>query len=127
MGILGIGTDIVDIGRISILHTKYQGFKYKILTQQEISAARSITAEYIAGRWCAKEAIAKAIGTGFSNNCRILDISILNQPDGKPNVAINGVTKAYLDKVFNKYVIHLSISHDKYAVAFCIIEIVTCN
>ena len=125
MHIVGIGTDIVEIARISYLTTKYERFRHKILTIKEMSEARSFNAEYIAGRWCAKESIAKAIGTGFSDNCRILDISILNQADGKPIVSIDGTTKAYLNKIYKKYLIHISISHDKYAIAFCMIEMIT--
>ena len=122
MNILGIGIDIVEISRVVELINKYSSFRNKILTPEELLDPRSHKPEFIAGRWAAKEAVAKAIGSGFSAHCKILDISILNETGGRPIVYISGDTLEYLKSIHSKYSVHISISHDTYATAFCILE-----
>lgn len=117
--IVGIGTDIVKIDRIKKAVEK-DAFKNRCYTRQEIASA-SISVESLAGNFAAKEAVSKALGTGFS--CfGLLDIEILHNERGKPYVSLHRGAKKIADElgVCN---VHLSISHEKeYAIAFAVAE-----
>ena len=122
----GIGTDIVEINRISKSLEQFpEKFPSKILAQDEyqvfLGHPRQI--EYLAGRFAGKEAILKAFGTGL-RECSWSNISILNNILGKPYVIITGdLLVTAKTKNVNPEKIYISLSHTKeYAVAFCIIE-----
>lgn len=117
--ILGIGNDIVEIARIEKA-IQNEKFKKRVYTTQEIENIEKKGAGKIAsyaGRFSAKEAISKAMGTGV-REFALTDIEILNDHLGKPIVRfINGLK----DKMADKRV-ELSISHSKeYATAVAII------
>lgn len=84
----GIGLDIVELDRIARLDEKSAKFRERILTSKEIafyttySPHRKI--EFLAGRFAAKEAFAKAKGTGIGSNCSFDEIEILKDSFGKP-------------------------------------------
>lgn len=122
--IIGIGTDIVEIRRIKkIMNDKSNSFLKKIFTDKEIKLLeeRNLRPEYIAGRFAAKEAIAKALGTGF-REFSFRDITVLNDELGKPIVKLDGNAKKIADKN-GKTILHLSISHgDDAAIAYAILE-----
>ena len=86
--ITGIGLDITEIERIKSIHAKTRKFEERILTEKErvqsneLSGARQL--EYLAGRFAAKEAFSKALGTGIGKDCSFQDIEILKEPSGKP-------------------------------------------
>lgn len=114
--IKGIGLDIVELERIKRLSERQERFVDRILTEAErtryekLSGGRRV--EYLAGRFAAKEAFAKAMGTGIGGELSFLQIEISYDEKGKPMVA----------KPFSKGV-HLSITHSKeYACAQVIIE-----
>jgi holo-[acyl-carrier protein] synthase len=123
--IIGLGTDIVEIKRIKESITKHSEiFIDKIFTDNEKLEAskRSNNITYYAGRWAAKEALAKALGTGFGKMCSWKDISIENDIHGKPIITLSGSAADTLKKL-NGINIHLSISHEReYANATVIIE-----
>ena len=82
----GIGFDLVEIERIEELITKYgQKFLSKIYTKNEIRLCKrkSKQAEFFAGRFAAKEAVVKLLGTGFRNIYHS-DIEVLSDKIGKP-------------------------------------------
>ena len=120
----GIGTDIVEIKRIKKILTLYPNkFPVKILGDAELGLfnSRPKKVEFIAGRFAAKEAILKALGTGL-RNCSWADITIINDDLGKPQVSLSGnlMTMAKANAIKQ---VHISISHGvEFAVAFCIIE-----
>jgi len=119
--IIGIGTDIVEISRLNAALEKIaeRAFTAGELAEAGNSAHRS---EHLAGRWAAKESLAKALGCGFGAKCSWQDIEIVNDPAGKPEMVLSGVTRQTFEKLGGKKV-HLSISHEKsYATAFVIIE-----
>ena len=122
--IIGIGTDIVEIRRIKkIMNDKSNSFLKKIFTDKEIKLLeeRNLRSEYIAGRFAAKEAISKALGTGF-REFSFRDITVLNDELGKPIVKLDGNAKKIADKN-GKTILHLSISHgDDAAIAYAILE-----
>ena len=124
--IVGIGTDICQLDRIKKLLSgdKKEAFLKRSFTQKEIDNLPSEKREvsYYAGRWAAKEAVAKCFGTGFGEHCRWLDIDILRNEKGAPFVSLSGKT-AETATSMNIDVIHVSISHEKeYAVAFATAE-----
>ncbi len=122
--ILGIGTDIVAIGRFESLIQK-DSFLKKIYTSHELShceAKHKGKLASLAVRYAAKEAVMKALGTGYAKGVAFTDINIINDPTGKPQVALTGVTKTYAENMGVQR-IHLSLSHEtEYAIAYVIME-----
>lgn len=86
--ILGIGLDLVEMERIEKAMKRSEKFQQRILTSRELeifvtlSDARKI--EFLAGRFAAKEAYAKAVGTGIGKDCELQQIEILKNDNGKP-------------------------------------------
>lgn len=120
--IRGIGTDIVEIDRIEKASSR-EGFLKKIFTTREIEhlKSRNLRPEFIAGRFAAKEAIVKALGTGFQG-VRFQEIEIENDILGKPLVLLSGNAKKIASKE-GDYIFHLSISHGRdNAIAYVIWE-----
>jgi holo-[acyl-carrier protein] synthase len=96
MRILGIGTDIVEcprIGRMIEVHGEL--FLRRVYTEREIlyCQARKHALEHFAGRWAAKEAILKAIGTGWSKGIAWTDLEVRNGASGQPTVCVRGGAK----------------------------------
>ena len=121
---MNIGTDIVDIARIAeALERHGEQFKKRLLTEAEIVRAsiRKDAVTFYAGRWAAKEAIAKALGCGIGEHCSFTDIEILNDPAGSPQVTLYNAALETLKKTGNSKII-CSISHERnYAVAMAVI------
>lgn len=114
--IKGIGIDIVELNRVRTINERQPKFIKRILTENEIllfeTLSKSRQIEFLAGRFAAKEAYAKAKGTGLGEYLSFLDIEILPDLFGKPEI-----------KTKEKEIVHLSISHSReYAVAQVIIE-----
>ncbi|WP_239256146.1 holo-ACP synthase [Listeria ilorinensis] len=88
--IKGIGLDMIDLDRIQKAVTKNPRFIERILTENEQQLYQKYTGtrqvEFLAGRFAAKEAYAKANGTGFGAELSFLDVEILQAADGKPVV-----------------------------------------
>ncbi len=96
MDILGIGTDIVECPRIGKMIEQYgELFLRRIYTPREIRycQARKHAIEHFAGRWAAKEAILKALGTGWSKGISWTDIEVRTGKTGQPTVLVCGVAK----------------------------------
>ncbi|MFZ7947036.1 MULTISPECIES: holo-ACP synthase [Bacillaceae] len=113
--IKGIGIDIIELSRIRELITRQSKFADRILTENEnnkfkiLSEVRRV--EFLAGRFAAKEAFSKALGTGIGKELSFLDIEIGTDAFGKPFIVKPDVQA------------HLSISHSReYAVAQVVIE-----
>ncbi|WP_291637358.1 holo-ACP synthase [Clostridium sp.] len=122
--ILGVGTDIVEIRRIKNAIEANSRFLEKIFTSVELEyfKSRNLRPEYVAGRFAAKEAVAKALGTGF-RGFDFKDIEIDRTTLGKPIVILKGKAKLIAKKE-GPYNIHLSISHgQESAVAYAILEV----
>ena len=92
--ITGIGLDIVELDRIAKLDERSDKFRLRILTTKELELYESLQphrkVEFLAGRFAAKEAFAKARGTGIGNSCRFEQIEILPEPSGKPVLSFDG-------------------------------------
>ena len=126
MKILGIGVDIIQNHRIkdSIKNHKFRDRIYST-NELKLSASSKNKIEYFSKRFAAKEAFAKALGTGFRNDLNFKDIEIMNDKFGKPYYSDSKkitkiIKKEFKVKNFNSF---LSISDEKeYSTAFAIIQ-----
>ncbi len=97
--IIGIGTDLVDIRRIERTIARFgERFLDRIFTQKERARAdrRANRIETYAKRFAAKEACAKALGTGFRKGVFFRDIGVVNLPSGQPTLSLAGGALARL-------------------------------
>ncbi|GLC89402.1 holo-ACP synthase [Lysinibacillus piscis] len=92
--IKGIGLDIIELERIEKAMQRTNKFKERILSTKEralfdkLSATRKI--EFLAGRFAAKEAFSKALGTGLGEQCQLHDVEILRGAAGEPLLYFQG-------------------------------------
>ncbi|EKO3582379.1 holo-ACP synthase [Vibrio metschnikovii] len=123
--IVGLGTDITEIERIEkVLTRSGSAFAARILTPEEQvkCAALKQPARFLAKRFAAKEAAAKALGTGIANGVTFHDFQITNDTQGKPYLILHGRAKQ-LAEAMQVTSIHLSLSDERhYAVATVIFE-----
>jgi holo-[acyl-carrier protein] synthase len=123
MQILGIGTDIIECLRIAQMIERHgERFVSRVFTPLEIEycASRRAATQHYAGRWAAKEAIMKALGTGWVRGVNWTDIEIRNEPGGKPTTAFRGGVRDLVASIGLTDVM-LSISHCRtHAVAYAI-------
>ena len=123
--IFGIGTDIVEIKRIETM-TSLDKFASKILSHNEKEFYDSLTNQkqiiYISKQFAAKEAIAKAIGTGIRNDAHFKNIEILRDKNGAPIFnALNKLEKIISDLGITKT--HVSLADERdYAIAIAVLE-----
>ena len=126
MKILGIGVDVINNKRIYKLITNKSFIKRTFGKKEvDLSKKNSNKSNYFAKRFAAKEAFAKAMGTGFRNNLNFKDIEILNDKIGKPYYFKSKKIDNIINKKFKikKYDLFLSISDEKdYSVAFTILQ-----
>lgn len=120
--ILGIGTDIIEIGRIRVALAEHpEKFMNRLFTleEQQFFSHYRDPLPHIAGHFAAKEALAKALGTGFGKELSFLDLAIGHDEKGKPTVAFS----ANLEDKMKGSTLQVSISHcELYAVAFALWE-----
>ena len=113
----GVGVDILEKERVFTIHKKYgKRFQDRVLGDSEIKAieGKSLNNQirYISNNFACKEAVAKALGLGFTEGISLKEIEILRKPSGQPFITLNGNT----DKVAKNIGIkkfHVSISDTK--------------
>ena len=127
--IVGIGSDLTDIRRIEATLKRFgDRFTQRVFTETERRRAecRAGAAATYAKRFAAKEACAKALGTGIRRGVAWRDMGVVNMPSGQPTMALtNGAAErlAALVPPGFRPVIHLSLTDDHpYAQAFVVIE-----
>ena len=127
--IIGLGSDLIDIRRIAKSLERYgERFTARIFTEveQAKSDRRKERAASYAKRFAAKEACAKALGTGMSQGVFWRDMGVVNLPGGKPTMRLTGGAAAQLEKMLpagHRAAIHLTITDDfPMAQAFVIVE-----
>ncbi|MEK7322938.1 MAG: holo-ACP synthase [Pseudomonadota bacterium] len=120
----GIGTDIVRVARMQANWQRYgQRFAYKILAPCEQAAFEidKRPAHFLAKRFAAKEAMVKALGTGFRNGIKLADIGVTHNAAGKPALTCTGSILALMSAL-GITESHLSLADEQeYAVAFVIL------
>ena len=121
MNIAGIGTDIVECLRIAQMIERHgELFLMRVYTPREIEycSSRKAATQHYAGRWAAKEAVLKALGTGWAHGIQWTDVEVVNQMGGKPDIVLREVgLRISREKGIDE--IMISISHCKnYATAY---------
>jgi holo-[acyl-carrier protein] synthase len=111
--ILGIGTDITECLRIAQMIERHgELFITRVYTPAEIQycQSRKQATQHFAGRWAAKEAVLKAVGTGWRRGISWRDVEILNQRGGKPIVALHAGVRDVAEEMGVGQIL-VSISH----------------
>ena len=121
--IRGVGTDLVSIERISAaLERSGDRFIQRVLHPVEIAVmpAGPAQAAWVAKRWAAKEAAAKALGTGIGASASLTDFAVVSGPAGEPRLQVEGKAAATAGEGAHW---HLSLSDDGgFAQAFTVLE-----
>jgi holo-[acyl-carrier protein] synthase len=127
--ILGIGQDLVDITRVQQVYDRYgTRFLNRLFTpvEQKKASSRANPVPTLAKRFAAKEACAKALGTGMAQGVAWRQIGVVNEPGGKPTIQLTGAALARAQSMAPKGmkpVIHISITDEAdRAQAFVIIS-----
>ncbi len=125
MSLVGIGTDIIECLRIAKMIERHgELFITRVYTEHEIAycSARKAATQHYAGRWAAKEAVLKALGTGWIRGISWRDVEVRNQPGGAPTVRLAGGAREVFERSGIRR-LHISISHCRsHAVAYCVAE-----
>jgi holo-[acyl-carrier protein] synthase len=120
--IRGIGIDIVDAGRIRrLVEGEELRFLEKVFTRTEIAYcnAKQNRYQHFAARFAAKEAVSKALATGWAGDFRWKDVEVTNDVSGQPRVSVHGRLREHLGSAR----ILVSLSHaDTHVVAMAVIE-----
>ncbi len=123
MKVLGIGTDITEVLRIAQMIERHgELFIERVYTPAEIDYCRSrkMASQHFAGRWAAKEAVLKALGTGWRRGISWRDIEVTNGGGGRPQAVLCGGTQEMADKMGIRCIL-VSISHCRsHATAFAV-------
>ena len=114
--IQGTGFDLTALPRIRTMLEKYgERFLARLLTEKERSALPAASAArvaYAAGRFAAKEAAVKALGTGFAHGIGMHDVEILTRASGRPELHFHGAAEVRAGEMGVR-VVHVSISHER--------------
>jgi len=112
--IAGLGIDIIEVRRIAEKIEKGNGFRELVFSAREIAYCESKTHKYehYAARFAAKEAFFKALGTGWLNGTAFNEVEIINNEQGKPEIALLGVTSDTINTLGN-FSITVALTHIK--------------
>ncbi len=116
--IIGLGSDLIDIRRVEKSLERFgDRFTHRVFTEVERAKSdqrRQRAASY-AKRFAAKEAMAKALGTGIDHGVYLRDMGVVNLPGGKPTIELTGGAKDHLDRLTppgRQMEVHLTITDD---------------
>lgn len=115
MPLAGVGVDIVDIARMQRAMDRTPAFVRRVFTDEERAYCehRARPAEHYAGRFAAREAVLKALGTGFSGGVGLRDVSVTLDETGRPEAVLSGkVAQIASDKGVLEVAISISFTHD---------------
>ena len=110
-GVIGIGSDAVDIERFRRVLQRTPGFATRVFTADELaySYRKSDPTERLAARFAAKEATMKALGVGLGA-CRMIDIEVVRDPSGRPHLVLaRGAGSLALEHGVRSW--HLTLTH----------------
>jgi holo-[acyl-carrier protein] synthase len=132
--IVGVGLDIVDLDRVERIIRQPSGLRFaeRVLTKREMERYLSLGerrgVEYLAGRFAAKESVAKALGCGIGAAVGFVDIEIGSDQAGRPICTLSEASWSRLGRVGAHYRIHVAITHErKMAASTAVIEYVGGN
>lgn len=122
--VIGVGVDIVEVRRIEQALTGSESMVKRVFTEKEIkySSGRKTQFQHYAGRFAAKEAALKALGTGWQGGIRWTDVEVVPGNSGKPELCLYGKARELFDEMRASRAM-VSITHAKeYAVAVVVLE-----
>lgn len=124
--IYGIGLDLVENDRMArIIHKWGDKFLTRVFSRGEIAYCGRHTSQasiHYGARFAVKEAFLKAIGTGLGRGVKLLDIEVVNDESGKPEISLSGGAQEFFSNA-GLAKMHLSITHTKsYASAVVLLE-----
>jgi len=123
--IVGMGIDVAEVPRIQqVIESQKERFLRRVYTLDEVAYCEQFKNKYerYAGRFAVKEAAMKALGTGWSRGVRWVDVEVVRQRGGRPNLALKGEAKKIADAMGVKN-IAVSITHtSEQAIAQVIFE-----
>jgi holo-[acyl-carrier protein] synthase len=111
--IVGMGIDVAEVKRIeAVIDSQKERFLRRVYTLDEVAYCERFKNKYerYAGRFAAKEAAMKALGTGWSRGVRWVDVEVVRQRGGRPTVSLKGEAKKIAEAMGVKN-IALSITH----------------
>ena len=111
--IVGLGVDIAEVGRVRAAIERYgETFLRRVYTAKEREYCEQFKNKFerYAGRFAAKEATMKALGTGWSRGVRWVDVEVVRERGGRPTIALAGEAKNVAERLGVKY-IAVSITH----------------
>lgn len=121
LGTISIGTDIIECVRIAQMIEKHgEVFLQRVFTQREIAycSSRRASTQHYAGRWAAKEAALKALGTGWTRGIQWTDVEVQNEVGGKPIIVLTNRASEIAQSLGIVQLL-ISISHCRsYAIAY---------
>lgn len=120
--VIGVGLDVAEIGRIRESLAKFgPRFVARVLTTAEADGMpQGDAAPYVAARFAAKEACAKALGTGFAEGVTMHGIEVRSLPSGAPTLSLSGAAKARAEALGASR-LHLSLTHGRDVAAAVVI------
>ena len=113
MNVIGLGTDVIECLRIAQMIERHgELFIQRVYTKHEIEycSSRKAATQHYAGRWAAKEAVLKALGTGWARGIGWRDIEIRNDDSGRPTIALAGGARQVCEQLAVADIM-ISISH----------------
>jgi len=123
--IIGIGTDIIECLRIAQMIDRHgELFIRRVYTEHEIEycSDKKAATQHYAGRWAAKEAVLKALGTGWVRGISWRDVEVRHKPGGAPTIALRGGARDVFERSGIREM-HISISHCRsHAIAYAVAE-----
>ncbi len=123
--IVGMGIDVAEVKRIrAVIEAQKERFLRRVYTPDEIAYCEQFKNKFerYAGRFAAKEAAMKALGTGWSSGVRWIDVEVMRQRGGRPTISLKGEARKIADALGVKN-IALSITHSaEQAIAQVIFE-----
>ena len=131
--IRGIGCDVVEVARVKeVIHRHGEKFAERILTENEwplYEKRKALSADhamaFIASRWAAKEAVSKALGSGFRSGITLKDVEIIHDELGCPKVNLYGkaLARAFYVSQNQNFNMHLTLSNEQeYVNAVAVME-----
>ena len=125
MDIIGIGTDITECLRIARMIERHgELFLNRVFTPEEIfyCQSRKQATQHFTGRWAAKEAALKALGTGWVRGISWRDVEVRNEPGGKPTIAVRGGAKEVAQQLGVTTML-VTISHCRTHATACVVAV----
>jgi holo-[acyl-carrier protein] synthase len=122
--IVGIGVDLVELERVERIDRRYgEAFVRRFCLPQEPQRRHgSARIQHLGGLFAAKEAVLKALGTGWGQGIGLRDVEVLRDEHGAPSVRLHRLAAERADRL-GVDIVHLSISHERgHAVAFALLE-----